>query len=202
MAGADSYTDHNGVLKNKLGLKDAPRLQAAEAHFSIGRQVELEQNPIPGQYDLEHLRKIHHYLFQDVYAWAGEVRTVDIAKGETLFCRSDYIVSEAKKIFTSLANDIPRLMDCNTAEFCEKLGYHLGEINALHPFREGNGRTQRMLVSQLAAECGRGVDWSLCSQKEMVQASIAATFGDSNKMTDILLQVVSAAREKGREVEG
>lgn len=196
VVGVDYYTDDNGVLKNRLGIENAQRLQEAEAHFSIGRQVELERNPIAGSYDLAHLQRIHGHLFQDIYDWAGKLRTVDIAKGDTYFCRSDFIEAEAKRIFKALADDLPRLKDCNTAEFCEKVGYHLGEINMIHPFREGNGRAQRLLITQLSHACGRDIDWSLCTQKEMIEASIEAGRGSSNKMTDILLQAVSRVREK------
>lgn len=200
MAGSDPYTDDNGALKNRFGLSNPEWLEEAEVHFSKMRNAELEKKPIEGNYDLEHLQKIHHHLFQDMYEWAGQVRTVDISKGNSHFCRTEFIAPAAAKVFKDIAADMDKLKGCNKLEFCERVGHHLGEINALHPFREGNGRAQRAFITQLAQECGREIDWSIVSQKKMIEASIEANIGNSNKMTDLLLDCVGMQKERGKEL--
>lgn len=199
MADNDPYTDDNGVLKNRFGLSNPEWLEEAEVHFSGQRNRELENNPIEGNYDLAHLQKIHHHLFQDMYDWAGQVRVVDISKGNTHFCRTEFILPAAAKVFKDIAADTDTLKGCNKLEFCERVGHHLGEINALHPFREGNGRAQRALISAFARECGRDIDWSLTTQAKMIEASIDANIGDSTRMVDLLLDCTGMQKERSRE---
>lgn len=197
MANDEIYSYENGVLKNRYNIKNEAWLSEAEVHFTARRGAELSANPIKGNFDLEHLKQIHHHLFQDVYEWAGEARLVEISKGNSHFCRTDLIVPYASKVFKDLAADLPSLKECNTIRFCEKVGHHLGEINALHPFREGNGRTQREFIKQLAEECGRSIEWKNVSQEKMIEASIQAMQGKTDKMVDVLLDCVGKQREKG-----
>jgi hypothetical protein len=97
------YAD-TSVLRNLADIRDANRLNQFESDHFFARLLELHENPIRGSFDSDHLRHIHHYLFQDVYAWAGEFRTVPIAKGNSFFarqstsnrnCRSYFINSPA-----------------------------------------------------------------------------------------------------------
>jgi fido (protein-threonine AMPylation protein) len=119
------------------------------------------------------LRRIHHFLFQDVYAWAGEFRTVPIAKGDSFFARPEHIGSELQKLFHQLAGE--RCLRGNDSKvFCERAAYYLGEINALHPFREGNGRAQREFIRELALQASFEVSWDLVTQEEMLAASVAS----------------------------
>ena len=137
------------------------------------RLLDLHENPISGSFDSDHLRRIHHFLFQDVYAWAGEFRTVPIAKGDPFFARPEHIGSELQKLFHRLAGE--QCLRGNDSEvFCDRAAYYLGEINALHPFREGNGRTQREFIRELALEAGYEVAWDLVAQDEMFKASVAS----------------------------
>ena len=169
----DPYCYPNSrVLKNKLNIRDFDRLWEAEKRLSKYREIELLNAPLRGRFDFEHLKKIHAYLFQDVYSWAGEVRTVDIAKGN-LFCRVFAIESEAERIFTELRQE-KYLKDLNVGEFAKRLAYYFAEINALHPFREGNGRTQREFIRQLAYQNGYFLSYAGISSEEMVEASKAS----------------------------
>ena len=136
---------NTNILKNKFGIMDMSILYEAEREYSMVRYAELENMGVTGRFDLKHLQAIHRYLFQDVYEWAGETRTVDISKGN--------ISSKLK--------------------MSQKIAYYLAEINAIHPFREGNGRTQRMYCEQLCMGNGRFyLDFSEISSEEMLQASI------------------------------
>ena len=169
----DPYCYPNSrVLKNKLKIKDFDELYDEERNLSILRTRELLDSGINGRFDFRHLKRIHAYLFQDVYSWAGEVRTVDIAKGN-LFCRVFAIEAEAERIFTELRQE-KYLKDLNVGEFAKRLAYYFAEINALHPFREGNGRTQREFIRQLAYQNGYFLSYAGISSEEMIEASKAS----------------------------
>jgi cell filamentation protein len=138
------------VLKNKTKIKDAAFLKEFERNKTAARLQELLLNPMltNGDFDLKHLQKIHEYIFQDVYEWAGKLRTVQITKG-TVFCPAQNIEGFAEDINKQIKRqNYLRGMDKET--FCRNAGCILGEINALHPFREGNGRTRREFMRQLA----------------------------------------------------
>ena len=136
-------------------------------------QVRLMKNPVKGDFDLAYLQGIHHGLFNRVYNWAGKIRTVDISKGQSQFAMQGFIVPSANKLFSQLATE-QHLKGLDETNFAQRAAHYLGEINALHPFREGNGRTQRVFISQLAHEAGYSLSWKHVSQKQMIQASIAS----------------------------
>jgi fido (protein-threonine AMPylation protein) len=119
------------------------------------------------------LRHIHRYLFQDVYASAGEFRTVPIAKGNSFFARPEHIQAELQRVFHQLAGE-QSLRGIDPSGFCQRAAHYLGEINALHPFREGNGRAQREFIRELAVESGYEIEWDLVTQDEMLTASVAS----------------------------
>ena len=93
------------VLKNKAGITDQYLLDEYEGDFTAIRLLELAHNPIAGAFDLAHLCKIHGYLFQDVYEWAGEIRSVDIIRGESRFCNAFQIQSYSNTVFSALATE-------------------------------------------------------------------------------------------------
>jgi cell filamentation protein len=85
------YEYPNGVLRNRLGIQDADDLKQVEATYTALRIGELEAHPLPGQFDLDYLEALHHAIFQDVYAWAGELRQVDISKGASRFAHFAFL---------------------------------------------------------------------------------------------------------------
>jgi cell filamentation protein len=134
------------VLRNQLGLRTAEELQAAEREITHAALIFLRESPVSPSYDLRHLCAIHRRIFGDVYDWAGELRTVAIAKG-SWFCLPQYIESSAAEIFRALhGENLLRGLPRDT--FTGRLTYYLGEVNAVHPFREGNGRAQRAFFEQ------------------------------------------------------
>jgi cell filamentation protein len=149
----DSYSDPvTGVLHNKLGLGTAAELEAAEREITHAALILLDESPVSPSYDLPHLREIHKRIFDDIYEWAGQTRTVAIDKG-AMFCLPQYIDSSAVVIFRQL-RDEDCLRGLRRDAFVSRLAYYLGEVNALHPFREGNGRAQRAFFGQLARDAG------------------------------------------------
>ncbi|WP_144630980.1 Fic/DOC family protein [Bordetella genomosp. 13] len=173
------------VLRNLLGIKNQGALDKVESTLSFLRAAELRERPVAGRFDLTHLLKIHERLFGDVYDWAGQVRNVEITKGQTMFARRLMIESAAGQLFEQLADE-KYLRGLDAARFSERAGHYLGEINVLHPFREGNGRTQREFIGQMARQAGHRIDWSAVGQAEMVRASIEAYNGDSDGLARLV----------------
>lgn len=158
------------VLKNLRDIRDPERLSKFEMDMTTRRLAELENNAPPGMFDVQHLQAIHRCIFQDVFAWAGEFRTVNISKSGDLFALNEHIVSNLERIFENLRAE-DQLRDAEASRFCRRGAFYLGEINAIHPFREGNGRTQREFMRQLALRAGYALDWSRVSREEMMEAS-------------------------------
>lgn len=182
----DPYCYPNSrILKNKLDIHDIDELRNTERDLSNLRNQELFNFPIVGHYDFDHLQRIHKYLFQDVYDWAGQVRTVDIAKGN-LFYRSFAIESEANRIFNELRTE-HLLKNLPIYQLAERLAYYLAEINALHPFREGNGRAQREFIRQLAYQNNLFLSYAGITQDEMIAASKASFKLDYKPLQELIL---------------
>ena len=158
-------------------------LSQLERMCTAARIVDLLKKPVSGNFDLTHLKKIHHYIFQDIYTWAGQFRMVNISK-ELLFCDANFIEKELNKLFLKLKSE-NYLKDCTEDNIASKAAYYLGEINAIHPFREGNGRTQREFIRELLLPTGFYVDYSRCNAKMMLYASINAFAGDYTLMTEL-----------------
>lgn len=190
MSGPDPYLDPaTGVLRNRLGITDPAELARAEAELTALRLVELRRTPVPGGYDLEHLRGFHRFIFGDVYDWAGEPRTVSIGKGH-LFCLPQHIDSFAADIFGRLAG-WRYLRGLERDEFLDRLAELLAHINALHPFREGNGRTQRAFLTQLAQDAGYQLRWTAMDPATNIEASTRAHQGDNQPLRAMLATLVT-----------
>src|ERR1700722_7069520 len=175
----DPYADPaTGVLRNKLGLRSSAELEAAEREITHAALIFLRESPVPASYDLLHLCAIHRRIFGDIYDWAGQLRTVAIAKGSR-FCLPQYIEPSAAEIFRAL-HGVPRDV------FTERLTYYLGEVNAVHPFREGNGRAQRAFFEQLASDAGFTLDWQHLGADRNIAASAAIMHGDPAPMRKML----------------
>ena len=186
----DPYVDpETGILKNLAGIRDAALLEDYEGEMSIVRQIELSENPLSSSFDLTRLRAIHRQLFQDVYAWAGEFRIVDMAKGRSRFGSHLHIGNYLSKTFLKLAAERDRWRKSPEAvDWAERFSHYLGEINAAHPFREGNGRAQRLFIGQLAEEYGFEIRWDHMTAPEMVAASIASFNGDNEPLKLLILK--------------
>jgi len=176
------------VLRNKLGLSTIRELEAAEREITHAALIFLKESPVSPSFDLRHLCAIHRRVFGDIYDWAGQLRTVAIAKG-SWFCLPQYIESSAAETFRALHGEnflrgLPR------DAFTERLTYYLGEINAIHPFREGNDRAQRALFEQLANDGGFILDWQHLDADRNIAASAAIMRGDPTLMRKMLDELV------------
>ena len=178
--------ERSNVLINKPGIRDGQRLADYERKKSSMRLLELAGSPARGNLDYKHLKKIHKAIFQDIYEWAGKERTVDIAKSN-LFCRAMFLNDMASDIFRKYAEE-NYLLGCTKKEICERLAFYLGEINALHPFREGNGRSQREFIRCAAAAAGYELNWSRVEPEAMMEASIESFSCRYSGMIQLLQQ--------------
>lgn len=181
----DPYSNPDtGVLFNKLGLGTVGELEAAEREITHAALILLRESPVHPTFDLSHLRAVHKRIFGDIYEWAGEIRTVAIARGDP-FCLPQYIEPSAAAIFRELHGE-NFLHGLDRDAFAGRLAYYLGEVNALHPFREGNGRTQRAFFEQLARDAGFTLDWQHLDPSRNVEASAAIMRGDAERMRKML----------------
>lgn len=182
----DPYVMDNGVLKNHLGITDTALLNQYEQRLSNFHIVKiLVEWPSQG-FDVAYLKSLHRTIFGEVYPWAGEFRKVDIGKGDTLFLPHTQIEHEAQRLFNDLADE--NFLYGSTHEiFSRKMGEYLIRLNHIHPFREGNGRTQRVLVSKIAQHAGMRMDWSSISNEAMKRACIEGVNGNIRNMVRLIL---------------
>ena len=183
-----SMLQDTDVLINKLDIRDLDKLHIFERKLTMLRLLELLDKPINGKFDFKHLQAIHAYIFQDVYDWAGKVRTVDIAKGN-MFCNVRFISSQADVIFSGLKEE-HYLAGLDEDMFIKRLAYYFSEINALHPFREGNGRSQREFIRSLALKNGYLIYFDRVSEEEMLLASQKSFLCDYEDMEKIIAKCI------------
>lgn len=181
------YPDSD-VLKNRMGIRDGEQLVQLEKRLTMLRILELMDKPIQGKFDLKHMQSIHKYIFQDIYDWAGKIRKVDIAKGN-MFCNAKFIESQAEEIFGKLKEE-NYLQGLDEKEMSVRLAYFFSEINALHPFREGNGRCQREFIRTLALHTGYIINFANVTGKEMLRASKDSFLCDYGRMEQLFARCI------------
>lgn len=191
----DPHSEHGHAgPKNKFGFTDYSDLEPIEKTFSFKRARQLEELGVTGKFDVAHLKSIHRYLFQDVFPWAGEFRVVNISKDNSTFGPALYIAGALTEMLDKLARE-DHLRNLTQQPFLERAAFYLGEINAIHPFREGNGRAQREFIRQLAVQAGHPLSWAGFTQQEMVDASILShTKGDNSALAAIFEAALFSTR--------
>lgn len=173
------------VLRNRFGITDAHELERVERIHAALRISELARTPLSGKFDLAHLQAIHRHIFTDVYEWAGVLRPFPLSKGGSEFCRPQFIVTYAAEVFGKL-HDTDLLRGLDTDTFVSRAADLLGDVNALHPFREGNGRAQRVFLQHVAIQAGRHLVWSIGNEQRNIDASIAAHRGDPSDLRALI----------------
>lgn len=169
---------NSNVLKNKLDIMDATKLQKVETQLVLIKLYELRQKGITGDFSPRHLIAIHLFIFGDLYPFAGKFRTENIAKDHFRFAEWEFIEEELNRLTRQLqAEDY--LAGLSKEDLAKRLAYYLSELNVLHPFREGNGRTIREFIRQLALRNGYLFNLTKISAQDMLEASIQSIIDDS-----------------------
>jgi cell filamentation protein len=176
-------------LRNKLGIRDSDALEIKEAQLVTRREVGALKQSFRQTFDLAHLCALHNWLFQDIYEWAGSIRTVSITKDRTTFALPQYIEGQAEAIFQALRRD-SLLRHVEFDDLPKPLAELYGNINTLHPFREGNGRTQRLFFRHLLIRRGLYLNWALVTASEKIEACVASHNGDNSRLEAIFSKVL------------
>lgn len=163
--------ENSNTLINKLNIKDYKQLEKYEAKITAAKSLGLRIKGITGNFDKKHYTEIHKYLFEDLYYFAGKFREENIGKGEFRFASFEYIEPELDRLLEKLKYE-NFLENLSKQELSKKLAYYLAELNVLHPFREGNGRTNREFIRQLALKNGYILNLKKVSPQEMLNSSI------------------------------
>jgi cell filamentation protein len=190
----NSYIDPNtGLLKNLQDITDPDVLLFVESSAVIKRLHELHKNPIKIK-DSSSLLKIHHHLFQDIYAWAGKVRTVNISKDGKPFFNGERF-EKAFQYLDGLISEYRILKNKNRHEIAKKLAEILDTVNFLHPFREGNGRTQREFLRLLAKEKGLTLNLNPPDNKNVYERYMKGTIdSDIQTLTELIFELICQNR--------
>lgn len=172
------------VLINLLNIRDNKTLQRAESRIVATKLFELRKNEMIGNFDVEHFIKIHKFLFEDIYPFAGKFRTENIAKGYFSFAEWEYIDTELRKLLEKLHKS-NLLKNDTREELVKDLAYYLAELNVLHPFREGNGRTIREFIRELAYKNGYLLDLQKVEPSEVYDAFLKSVI-DTTDLENVI----------------
>lgn len=167
------------VLRNKAGLTDQDLLDQFEHLMFLSRAEE----PIPpGDLDYDHYKAIHHHFFQDVYDWAGETRTIRTGKGGNWFCYPENIDKEMMRLFSELQHEAYLSSVDSIEQFADRASYFIAEINAVHPFREGNGRCQLTLLNILIELAGFEMHEERIDPAAFMSAMVTSFSGNTDSL--------------------
>ena len=161
------------------------KVQVGNVGTLVIQNIEFSEPP----YDYAYLKYIHGVLFGDIYAWAGKERTIDLSKQDTRFCTVMRIETEANKIFSNLKNQ-NYFIEVPEDELIVQAANLYSELNAIHPFRDGNGRSQRILFEQIFLHCGYSISWGFISRKEWLDANVKGYYGKMEKMIALLTKSI------------
>ena len=182
-------------LINKFGIHNEKELLLVEAGITGKKSMELMENPIAGGFDFEHLKAIHKYLFEDIYEWAGEIRTTNLSKKGTCFADANDIERMAKNCFLRL-NKENCFVSLTFDEYTKQIADFYNVLNMIHPFREGNGRTQRCFMTQLVQKAGYDIDFSEIDPDELMIATIYAAQGTNDLLIEFFNEHITEAESQ------
>lgn len=173
------------VLKNKFDIRNIDELQEFERSITGYRIAQLKNNPIKGKFDVNHLMKMHKFIFDDIYPFAGKFRNEDINLGGG-FAPTKHLGEATHELLNSL-NKERCLKGLDVDKTSERLAYYMSELNFAHPFMEGNGRTNREFIRTLALKNGYELDWDKIDDSKILNATIVGTREyDLNPLTQLI----------------
>lgn len=182
-AEADPYCyPGSDVLRNKAGLRAAEALELFEGAMTFARSEEALPS---GRLSATHYRAVHHHLFRDVYDWAGRYRTVRLSKSTSTFCYPENIDAEMLRLFGWLKAQ-RFLRETDARAFARQAAHFLAELNAIHPFREGNGRTQLTFLALVAHRAGHPLDLARLEPLSTLDAMIHSFKGNEQPLVALI----------------
>lgn len=187
----DENSNYPGTkcLVNYFNIKDKAELRRVE-HFLVNARIaELFHAPLDMRLSYSYLLAIHERLFGDIYPSAGIIRASKESKSKD-FCFPEYIEKNANELFGKLAEENYLQNIDDRDDFINELAFFMGETEALHPFKDGNGRTIRFFFYRLVREAGYEMEWSEADPDRMLEASIAAIDGDYQPLIDCLEEII------------
>ena len=177
------------VLINKLDIRNEKLLAEAEQTITAINYAQIENEFEFVDVDFEYYKNIHKRLFYDIYEWAGMVRSVNLSKKGTAFCEYKEISELAEKRFGRLKRD-NFLVDLDFETFVDEFTDLYVDLNYLHPFREGNGRTHRLFLTLLVRNAGYSIDFSQCDLDMLMIATIKSAQGDAELLRTIISELI------------
>lgn len=166
------YRDSD-VLKNKLNIRDKAMLKQAEESFTSVKLLALYNTPLEGRFTKNHLFRIHKFIFEDLYSFAGQIRKEQISKGLTMFCPPELINRELTRVFDWFHSS--RILEEDDTNIqIQNLSAIMAELNIIHPFREGNGRSIREFIRCIALRYGHHLNWGNTNRDTLMDAAIAS----------------------------
>lgn len=190
----DGYLDLRTGLLRTLSVEPITtpeQLREFEDGRVEDRRIEFLDEPFRGDFDLPHLQAIHRHLFQDVYPWAGEIRTVGISKGGQGFLPPEHVGFVVNGAARLMSEDGMLQPGMDTARWSGLLAERFNDVNEAHPFREGNGRTQRLYFDQVAEAGGKMIHWNVLTKEQNIAVSHAARDGDLTPLRDAFSVMVT-----------
>jgi cell filamentation protein len=176
------------VLKNKLNIRDRDELKQAEEEITALKQYMLMESPIKGRFTKTQLVNINRFLFEDISPFAGHIRCEQISKGDTMFFPPHLIDQELDKVFSKLHSE-KMMHETDRKRQVEHLSYIMSELNIIHPFREGNGRSIRELIRCMALYYGFSLDWSSADREMMLDAAVRSVV-DERAFCDVIVKCI------------
>ena len=187
---SDSCYPGTSVLVNKLGIQNQAQLDENETLIVGVKSLQFELAPFPEPLDFNYYKKLHRFLFDELYEWAGIVRSIDLSKQRTRFCPVREIESLAGRMFSRI-EQMDFLCGLPREDFIAELTDFYSSVNYLHPFREGNGRTQRLYFRQLAQRAGYKLDFAAVDSDRMMIATIHAASGIEETLRNVFDEIIT-----------
>lgn len=180
---SDGCYEGTSVLINKPDIRDERELAEAEGVITAAKIALLLSEPYKGEFNAAHYCDIHRFIMGDLYEWAGCIRTVELSKKGTSFHSAKGLEKDMGKLF-ELLNRQKCFAGLSHDDFAARIAEFYSDLNMLHPFREGNGRSQRVLITQLIERAGMSIDFSACDKDMLMIATIHAAHGVMDYLTD------------------
>lgn len=182
-----TYPGSGGVLRNRQGIREAARLDHVMNQYASVEWAVLRTEPLPDRFNFGYLAGIHRRFFGEVLTWAGEIRDVDAQAGSVglAYCRPEYIATELSTLFSTLRRE-HYLHGLDAREFADRLAVRWADLTLIHPFRDGNTRTQGAFVSRLAESAGHPIAWTRIDVDQLRDLRLVATVGREDQLADYL----------------